>query len=174
MKKGHFDPCSGKVLDRLELSLYNIPSMKEEGRLRIKGIEGEDDVYAQLSQLFAEFTILCQTETIGVHGDPADLRLLATAQNVKDSRMKCWFASSDIDEIDSIGGFDDPVNRLLHFLNGHMINPIGTVIGKTDWAVEVAGIRHRNHRELAGSGMPCAGSAIMRTSILQRMGSLEG
>jgi hypothetical protein len=56
--------------------------------------------------------------------------------------MERRFASSDIDKIDSIGGFDNPVNRPLHFLNGHMINPIGTVVGKTDWAAQVASVRH--------------------------------
>src|SRR4030067_311243 len=51
MKKGHLDPCLGEVFDRLELSLHDIPSMKEEGCLRIKGIEGEDNVYTHLRRL---------------------------------------------------------------------------------------------------------------------------
>jgi hypothetical protein len=148
--------------------------MKEEGRLGIKGIEGEDDVYPKVSQLSAEVRIFCQTETVGVHGDPADLRPLATAQKIEDVRMERWLASGDIDEIDSIRGFDDPVNRPLHFLHGHMIDPIGTIVGKADWATEVAGVRHRNHRKLAGTRMPCTRPAIVRTSVLQRIGLFKG
>jgi hypothetical protein len=97
MKKGHLDPCLGEVFDRLELSPHDIPSMKEDGCLRIKGIEGEDNVYTQLGQLFAEFRIFCQTETIGVHRNPADLRPLATAQKVICDGAP---AAQDIDEID--------------------------------------------------------------------------
>jgi hypothetical protein len=102
VKKGHLDPRSDEVFDCLELSLYDIPSMKKNGCLGFEGIEGEDDGDTQLSELFAEIKIFCQTETIGVHRDPADLRPLATAQNVEDSRVECGFASSDIDQIHSI------------------------------------------------------------------------
>jgi hypothetical protein len=102
VKKGHLDPRSDEVFDCLELSLHDILPMKKKGCLRFKGIEGEDDGYTQLSELFAEFKIFCQTETVGVHRDSADLRPLATAQNVEDSRVECGFASSDIDQIQSI------------------------------------------------------------------------
>jgi hypothetical protein len=102
VKKGHLDSRSDEVFDCLELSLYDIPPMKKNGCLRLEGIEGEDDVYTHLSQLFTELRIFCKAQAIGVHRDPADLRPFATAQNVEDSRVECWFASSDIDQIHSI------------------------------------------------------------------------
>jgi hypothetical protein len=88
--------------------------------------------------------------------------------------MKRWFASCDIDEIDSIGGFDNPVNRPLHFLNGHVINPIRTIVGKADRTLKVTDIGNGDHGKLARCPMPGTRSAIKRTTVSYWIGSFDG
>jgi hypothetical protein len=86
-----------QVFEGLLLLLDYIASMNSQGPLRLECVKGKHNVNPQVGKPLAEALVGCKAQAVRVHRDAPDLGPLALLQQVEDVRMRCRFASGDID-----------------------------------------------------------------------------